>query len=57
MQSLQEHSEHTFTAIKEYAAARGLTNCMKLTAFLQGFQGISEVHNKSSNGKYISSQG
>ena len=34
MQSLQEHSEHTFTAIKEYAAARGLTNCMKLTAFL-----------------------
>ncbi len=61
MQSLHEHSEHTFTAIKEYAAARGLTNCMKLTAFLhdcgKASEGISEVHNKSSNGKYISSQG
>ena len=34
MQSLQEHSVNTFTAIKEYAAARGLTNCMKLIAFL-----------------------
>ena len=56
MQSLQEHSEHTFTAIKEYAAARGLTNCMKLTAFLhdcgKSFQGISSTK-ESGNGKYI----
>ena len=44
-QSLHEHSVNTFTAIETYAAARGLTNCMKLTAFLhdcgkasQGFQ-------------------
>ena len=33
MQSLQEHSINTFAAIEEYAAARGLKNCMKLAAF------------------------
>lgn len=33
---------NTFAAIEEYAAARGLTNCMKLAAFLHDCGKASE---------------
>ena len=46
MQSLQEHSINTFAAIEEYAAARGLTNCMKLAAFLHDCGKASEEFQK-----------